>query len=63
MWVRSQLLKEKTNKKKKRFKYVCHTCDFAFHASSHEVDNFFYCPNQMKDLCDNTETLEGREIG
>jgi len=64
MWVRAQLLKVKNGKNKRRFKYTCHVCEYNFHASSIDLDKFFYCPNYMrgKHNCTNTETLDGVEI-
>jgi len=63
-WVRYALIRENENQngRKRRFEYTCRDCGYYWGVSSSEPDNFFYCPNQMKNKCQNVKPLEWSEV-
>lgn len=63
-WVRAALIKEDENERgvRRRFEYTCKECGYYWGISSKEPDNFFYCPNMMKNTCDNKQVLVWSEV-
>ena len=60
-WVRSQLLKsDETKKPSIIWSYYCLGCDEEYYHN--QEDNYFYCPRQMQEFCDNKETLTPRRL-
>ena len=58
-WVRAQLIKVDENERgvRRRFEYTCDECKYYWGVSSKMPDEYFYCPNMMKDKCENKEVL------